>query len=106
MVKYLIDENLPFFFPVGDSENFMHVSHVPLINMDTDIWRYALTNNVSDFFYRFLSSKKYPKIIWIRTGNLKKRDFSLLLKAIWNDVEEMLSSCSFIIITEEKIQGF
>ncbi len=46
MVKYLIDENLLFFFSVGDPENFMHVSRLPLIDMDSDIWRYALTNNV------------------------------------------------------------
>ncbi len=112
MVKYLIDENLPLILPVWDSEIFMHVSHLPLIDLDSDIWEYALTNELviltkdSDFYYRYLSSKKYPKVVWIRTGNLKKKQFNLFLEAIWKDVEEMLFSSSFIIINEEKIEGF
>ena len=111
MVKYLIDENLPIFVSIWNSEKFMHVSRLPLIDLDSDIWEYALTNELviltkdSDFYYRYLSSKQSPKVIWIRTGNLKKKQFNLFIETIWKDVEEMLLSSSFIIINEEKIQG-
>ncbi len=112
MVKYLIDENLPLFLPVWDSEKFTHVSRVPLIGLDSDIWEYALANELviltkdSDFYYRYLSSKQFPKVVWIRTGNLRKKEFNLFLETIWMDVEQMLFYSSFIIINEEKIQGF
>ncbi|MEP6948339.1 MAG: DUF5615 family PIN-like protein [Ginsengibacter sp.] len=112
MVNYLIDENLPLFLPAWDGERFMHVSHLPFIDLDSDIWEYALANELviitkdSDFYYRYLSSKQYPKVIWIRTGNLKKKLLNLLIETIWEDVEEMLLSSSFIIINDEQIQGF
>lgn len=112
MVRYLIDENLPFFFPVLKTESFIHISQLPLIEGDSDIWTYALLHNLiiitkdSDFYYRYLSSKVYPKVIWLKTGNMKKTYFNALLETIWTEIEEMLSSSSFIIITEDKIQGF
>ena len=112
MVKYLIDENLPLFFPVRKAEEVIHVDQLPQIDLDSDIWEYALKNEPviltkdSDFYYRYLSSKEYPKVVWIRTGNLKKSQFNLFIESVWHDVEEMLFYSSFIIVNEEKIQGF
>jgi predicted nuclease of predicted toxin-antitoxin system len=112
MVKYLIDENLPVFFPVRKIEEFIHVSQLPFIDLDSDIWEYALKNELviitkdSDFYYRCLSSKQYPKVIWIRIGNLKKKSFNSFIESIWLDVEEMLFHSSFIIINEDTIEGF
>ncbi len=37
---------------------------------------------------------------------MKKKYFSVLLETIWTEIEEMLSSSSFIIISEDKIHGF
>ena len=111
MITYLIDENMPF-LPFWNSERFIHVTDLPLINLDTDIWEYALKNELiiitkdSDFYFRYLSSKKNPKIVWIKTGNLKKRLFIQLIENVWNDIEEMLLSSSFIIINEDKIERF
>ena len=112
MVKYLIDENLPLFFPTRNSEKFIHVVQLPLIDLDSDIWEYALKNELviltkdSDFYYRYLSCKQYPKVVWIKVGNLKKKHFNSFIESIWQDVEEMLLYSSFIIVNEEKIQGF
>ena len=112
MVKYLIDENLPVFFPVKKTEEFIHVSLLPLVDSDSDIWEYALKNELviitkdADFYYRSLSSKKYPKVVWIRIGNLKKKPFNSFIESIWLDVEEMLFYNSFIIINENTIEGF
>lgn len=112
MVKYLIDENLPLPLTVWDSERFIHATQLLFIDLDSDIWEYALKNELviitkdSDFYYRYLSSKNYPKVIWIRTGNLKRKQFNLFIERIWNEAEDMLIASSFTIITEEKIQGF
>lgn len=86
MVKYLIHENLPLFLQVWDSKRFIHVAHLPFIDLDADIWEYALKNELitvtkdADFYYRYLSSKQYPKVIWIRTVNFKKSSLIYLLK--------------------------
>ena len=99
MVKYLIDENLPLFFPVRKAEEFIHVAQLPQIDLDSDIWEYALKNELviitkdSDFYYRCLSSKQYPKVIWIRIGNLKKKSLIHLL----NQFGQMLKKCFFTV---------
>jgi len=80
MITYLIDENMPF-LPFWNKEKFVHVTNIPSIHFDTDIWEHALTNRLiiitkdSDFYNRYLSSQKNPKVVWIRTGNLKKKQF-------------------------------
>ena len=77
MVKYLIDENLPAYLPALNSDFFVHVSEIPFVDLDSDIWQYALNNELtivtkdSDFYFRYLSSNNYPKVIWIKTGNKK-----------------------------------
>ena len=78
MITYLIDENM-LFLPFWNKEGFVHITDIPAIHFDTDIWNYALNNGLiiitkdSDFYNRYLSSQKNPKVVWIRTGNLKKK---------------------------------
>lgn len=110
-MTYLIDENMPF-LPFWNRDRFVHVNDIPSIHSDTDIWEYALKNRLTiitkdtDFYYRHLSSVNNPKIVWIRINNVKKRVFISLIENIWNEVEEMLLSSSFIIINEDKIERF
>ena len=111
MITYVIDENMPF-LPFWDPIKFAHVKDIPFIKSDTDIWDYAFQNQLTiitrdtDFYYRYLSSKKNPKIVWIRTGNLKKNFFIQFIENIWDEIEEMLLYSSFVIVTEDKIEGF
>jgi predicted nuclease of predicted toxin-antitoxin system len=112
MFRYLIDENLPSDLPFWNNKSFTHVLDIKKINSDTDIWEYSFKNELviltkdSDFYYRSLYSKKYHKVVWIKTGNIKKKSFNLFIQSVWKEVEEMLSLKSFIIIDEEKIEGF
>jgi len=112
MAIYLIDENLPALLPFWNNKNFIHVNELTAINSDTDIWEYAKLNKLviitkdSDFYDRYLSAGEYPKVIWIRTGNMDNKLFNLFIEIIWEDTEEMLTYSSFIIIDEEKMEGF
>jgi predicted nuclease of predicted toxin-antitoxin system len=111
MTTYLIDENMPF-LPFWSKDRFVHVNDIPFIHSDTDLWEYALKNHLTiitkdtDFYFRYLSSEKNPKVVWIRIHNLKKRIFISLVNKIWNEIEEMLLTSSFIIISEDKIERF
>ena len=46
MFNYLIDENLPSDLPFWDKENFTHLSEVLNVKYDTDIWLYAIKNDL------------------------------------------------------------
>ena len=111
MITYVIDENM-LFMPFWDRETFVHVTDIPSVKSDTDIWDYAFQNKLiiitrdADFYYRHLSSKSHPKIVWIKTGNLKKRIFIQFIENAWNEIEEMLIYSSFVIVNEDKIEGF
>jgi len=46
------------------------------------------------------------KIVWIKIGNVKKNIFFRFVESIYNEVEEMLLYSSFVIVNEDKIEGF
>lgn len=112
MFRHIIDENLPANLPVWKKENFTHVYEIADINTDTDIWQYALKHKIviitkdTDFYNRYSGAIHYPKIVWIRTGNLRNRDFNHFIEQCWTEAELMLLSSSVIIINTEKIEGF
>lgn len=111
MPVYLLDENLPSTVPLWNDVKFIHVLEISDNFSDGDIWDYAITNSLVvitkdvDFYNRYMSSLNAPKIIWFRTGNIKKKEFYKFIDEIWPGIEKMLLSCSFIIVTEEKIES-
>lgn len=111
MPLYILDENMPITVPLWLNEKFIHVLEISSKFSDGDMWEYAITNNLIiitkdvDFYNRYLSSLYYPKIIWFRTGNMKKKVFYKFIDQIWSDLEEMIQSCSFIIVTEDKLEA-
>ena len=101
-MKLLFDQNISFrvakklqnYFP-----GCMHVSDCKLHNTeDSDIWEYARINAFaivtfdSDFYDISIINGHPPKIIWIRTGNLKTNEVVQLLagnqKTITDFIEE------------------
>ena len=112
MPTYLVDENLPTFLPIWKNKQFIHVTSVSIKNSDTGIWRYAMIHKLviitkdSDFYYRYLSAKEYPKVVWIKTGNMKNKAFNSFLEAMWVEIEDALLRSAFIIVDETKIEGF
>lgn len=111
MPVYIIDENLPSTVPLWNKEEFINVLAISNNFSDGDIWDYAIANNLViitkdvDFYNRYMTSLFSPKIIWFRTGNIKKKEFYQFIEQIWVQIEEMLCSYSFIIITDKKIEA-
>jgi predicted nuclease of predicted toxin-antitoxin system len=85
MVRFLIDENLPYYFSLWNSKEFIHVIDLVNIKTDNDIWDYAKKNNLiivtkdSDFSNKILYKSPPPKVIHIRFGNLRIQEFYKVL---------------------------
>jgi predicted nuclease of predicted toxin-antitoxin system len=47
MVKYLIDVNLPYYFSLWNSDEFIHQKDVNDQSSDEEIWQYAKYNNLT-----------------------------------------------------------
>lgn len=108
MFNYLIDENLPANLSFWNKINFTHLSEVPNVKYDTDIWLYAIRSDLiiitkdTNFYYRSMSSSVAPKVIWIKTRKMKKKKFNQFIKSSWNKVEKKLLLVSFIKLERKK----
>ncbi|MBS1578708.1 MAG: DUF5615 family PIN-like protein [Bacteroidetes bacterium] len=110
-MKFLIDENLEQNFLNWGNIVSIHVLEVSDIMSDTDIWNYALQNNLiiitkdTDFYNRYLSTLKSPKVIWLRIGNMRKHELKFFVQSVWEDVLNLLSNSSFIIINQNSLEA-
>jgi len=111
-MQFIVDENLPDNFPLWNNPSFFHVLKIKEISSDSDIWQYALVNNLvivtkdTDFYFRFLSAQKSPKIVWIKVGNLRKKELCSFVEDVWQRIEILLETHSFIIADNLSLEAF
>ena len=92
-MKFLINANLLYHFSLWKSSEFCHVFDLDETWTDSDIWEYARKNSLTivtkdaDFSNRILFKEPPPKVIHLRIGNLKMRDFFNVLNKQWTEIE-------------------
>lgn len=111
MKKYLIDVNLPRYFSLWASEEYEHIVNLNDQMTDSAIWDYAKQNNLvivtkdADFSDRILLSEPPPRIIHIRTGNMKLRDFHKYLNELWEQICTLSESYKLVQVYNDRIEG-
>jgi len=109
MSSYLIDENLPK--DVWEGISTIHVTDLGARKTDTAIWDYAKAEGLvvvtkdTDFYDRILLEGEPPKVVWIRTGNITRKELKAIISNMWNDVEKHLSNHALIEMYEDYIEG-
>lgn len=94
MKRFLIDVNLPARVPVWQGEKFLHVADIDEEWSDSEIWNYGRKNNHTivtkdaDFSNRSIVSKPPPRIIHLRFGNMRLKDFIKFIDEHWNAIRE------------------
>ncbi len=107
MLKYVIDENLPYYFNLWNNLDFVHVFDLPNISTDQEIWEFAKKNNLTiitkdaDFSNRIMFKSSPPKIIHLKIAELY--DF---LNAIWPSVLGELESHKLVNVFKDRIESF
>ena len=95
MPKYLIDVNLPYYFSLWNTPDFIHQKDINDEWSDDMIWQYAKENNLivvtkdKDFSIKQLMNGAPPKVIHIRFGNVNMKTFFQIIISCWNDVETL-----------------
>lgn len=108
--SFLVDVNLPKYFNFFNSNSFLFVSDIDLQMSDTEIWNYALKNNLviltkdTDFYSRFLVSKNAPKIIYFQLGNLSLKQLHQYFNDNWDKIQTEIETSRFIIAKENHIE--
>ena len=111
MPKFLIDANLPYYFSLWNSPDFIHQKDIDDEWTDKQIWDYASENNLtiitkdSDFSNKIILREPPPKIIHIRFGNMKMKEFHGIISKYWNDINEASSIFKLVNVFEDRIES-
>jgi predicted nuclease of predicted toxin-antitoxin system len=96
-VKFILDAHIPpSLCKIIDSfgHEAVHSSELPNANESTDseIISYAVENEMivvtkdSDFYYRFITNRMPPRLLLIKTGNIKTRELKSLFVQKFNKI--------------------
>jgi predicted nuclease of predicted toxin-antitoxin system len=111
MLKFLIDSNLPYYFNLWNSDNYLHQNDVDPNATDKDIWEFAKLNGYvivtkdSDFSNKLMLEGPPPKIIHIKTGNQKMGDFHDSINKAWPIVLELLEKHVLINVSRNSVEA-
>ncbi len=111
MTKYLIDVNLPRYFSLWAGIDCEHVVNIDDELKDSEIWSYAKENNLTivtkdaDFSELMLLSEPPPRVIHIRYGNMKMREFYQHISGIWIDVCLLSEEYKLVRVYKDRIEG-
>jgi predicted nuclease of predicted toxin-antitoxin system len=111
MHKYLIDANLPDHFALWDSADYLYVKDIDPMWIDSDIWHYAEMNQLTivtkdrDFYDRILLKSPPPKVIHIRFGNMRMRDFYQTMHLVWHETCELSETHKLVLVHRDRLEA-
>ena len=111
MPKFLIDVNLPYHFALWKGDDYIHQNDIDDEWTDSQIWRYATDNALTivskdtDFSTRVIFHQPPPKVIHIRLGNLRMRDFFVTIHSVWNEVLELNKEHKLITVFGDRLEA-
>lgn len=111
MAKYLIDANLPYYFSLWRNIDFIHQYDLSDCSTDQEIWNYAKLNNLiivtkdADFTNLILYKLPPPKVIHLRVGNMKIKEFNNFINSIWPEVEKLVNNHKLVNVFLDRIEG-
>lgn len=110
-LRLLIDENLPADLAKALGETCVHAVEVASQPTDEMVWEYArregcvIVTKDADFFDRLALSGAPPKVVWLRTGNMRRADLEAFMARHWAKVREMLSDADLVEIHADRIES-
>jgi predicted nuclease of predicted toxin-antitoxin system len=112
MNGFLFDENLPTKIQFIPSLPIIHVSILGSSPSDTVIWQYAkdrglvIVSKDADFSDRLILDPSPPKVVHLRFGNMRKKEFHLFLVNIWAEIENLVITHKLINVYLDRIEAF
>lgn len=111
MPKYLIDANLPYYFSLWRTDEYIHQKDINDEWSDSQIWAYAKEYNLTivtkdtDFSNRILLKDPPPRVILVGFGNLKMRPFYERISACWATVCELSDENKLVNVYLDRIEA-
>ena len=111
MQTFLVDENLPKTIRLQGNCKILHVADFKRQMSDSEIWQYAKENNCiiitkdTDFYQRVVLYGAPPKIIWIRLGNMRRKQLEQKIYNMWGIIVQKIEKYDLLEIHDDKIEG-
>jgi predicted nuclease of predicted toxin-antitoxin system len=111
MTRFLIDVNLPEHFSLWKGPGYLHVRSLNERWTDRKVWDYARRHDLvivskdADFSELAMLSTPPPRVVHIRFGNLKLRQFRAVLTRQWPWVQQNISRFRLIAIYADRIEA-
>ena len=110
MPKYLIDVNLPYYFSLWHTSDYIYKIDIDPKAKDKVLWNYAINQNLiitkdSDFSRRILFSIPPPKVIHIRIGNRSMNEFHHITDTCWPEVLHLIQNHKLVTVYADQIEG-
>ena len=111
MSKFLVDINLPRYFSLWKIESYIFQYNINSSMPDNKIWDYAKLNKLtiitkdSDFSDKILFHEPPPKVIHIKFGNMRMKQFHEVMNKLWADACEMSESYKLVNVYKDRIEG-
>jgi predicted nuclease of predicted toxin-antitoxin system len=111
MPRFLIDANLPYRFSLWAGDDFVHARDLGERWSDSELWAYARAHDLiivskdADFSDRALISNPPPKVIHIRLGNMKMREFHGLIRRLWPEILALIAEHRLVTAYQDRIEA-
>jgi len=111
MRKVLVDENLPRGLLVALGCPCLHATEIGGQVTDEKLWSHArdhgfvILTKDADFFNQLAVHGAPPKVVWVRTGNMRRADLEATIAKLWPDVDRLLADADLIEIHQDRIEA-
>jgi predicted nuclease of predicted toxin-antitoxin system len=111
VARYLIDVNLPYYFSLWRGPDYLHLKDVDDRMSDAELWEYARRGNWTivtkdaDFSHRAVLQPPPPRIVHIRFGNMRMREFHRHVVRLWPEVCALSEHYRLVLVFQDYLQG-
>jgi len=108
---FLLDENIPNRFSFIPKLPIIHAREIGESLSDTALWEYArahefvIVTKDADFSHRVMVFGPPPRIIHLRVGNIRRKDFHEFLARVWSEIETLLPENKLINVYLDRIEA-
>ena len=112
MLKFIVDENLPYYFNLWQNIEFVHVFDLKELRTDEEIWNYAKSKDLiiitkdTDFSNRIMMSSPPPRVIHLKIGNFKLAELHQFIIRTWPNVMKEIEGHKLVNVYADRIESF
>lgn len=110
MPKYIVDTNLPYYFSLWRTNDYVFQRDFDPSAPDSDVWQYTKENGLTivtkdrDYSDRILLTNPPPRIIHLKIGNQKMRAFHQFISGQWDKILELSDSYKLVYVFLDRIE--